>query len=217
MFTATTCATLARYVYAVNMPPYHHGDLPAALVRAARELLRENPTHEPSLREVARAAGVSHAAPYRHFATSAALRDQVGIQLLDELADTLSAAVTSAKDPEDALRALAHAYLRHMLSSPAEVKLIFEHRPGEPPSAEVMAAADRTYGVLMEAIVSGQRAGAFVAGDPVDLANTHWALMQGVISLYTLGKLTATTVDDVIELIDPYTDLLLTGLRPRDS
>ncbi len=53
-----------------NLPdrPYHHGDLRRAIVAAALEILSETQSHDFSLRELARRAGVSHNAPYKHFA-----------------------------------------------------------------------------------------------------------------------------------------------------
>ena len=58
--------------------PYHHGDLPRAIVKAALEILRETQSLEFSLRELARRAGVSHNAPYKHFADKRELHSILG-------------------------------------------------------------------------------------------------------------------------------------------
>src|SRR5260221_14141825 len=79
---------------------YHHGDLPAALLRAAIELLEESGETELSLRAVARRAGVSPAAPYRHYADREALISAVAAVGYRELAERLAAAHPAPPTPE---------------------------------------------------------------------------------------------------------------------
>src|ERR1700738_3072727 len=78
---------------------YHHGDLRAACVRAAMELLEEGSPTSLSLRAVARRAGVSPAAPYRHFADREALVSVVAAVGYRELAERLAAAHPSPSTP----------------------------------------------------------------------------------------------------------------------
>src|ERR1700751_1415552 len=89
---------------------YHHGDLPAALVRAAMELLEESGEAELSLRGVAPRAGVSPAAPYRHYADREALISAVAAVGYRELAERLAAAHPSPSTP----RQLARGAGRHV-------------------------------------------------------------------------------------------------------
>ena len=65
--------------------PYHHGDLRRALLEAAREVLREQGPEGCSLREVARRAGVTHAAPYHHFPSREALLGALANEAYAEL------------------------------------------------------------------------------------------------------------------------------------
>src|SRR5258708_21081937 len=91
---------------------YHHGDLRAALVRAAIELLEESGETELSLRAVARRAGVSPAAPYRHYADREALASAVAAVGYPELAQRLAAPHPSPSTPHHlATLALAHVPL----------------------------------------------------------------------------------------------------------
>src|SRR5437016_14215729 len=90
---------------------YHHGDLRGASLRAARELLEENGGADLSLRAVARRAGVSPAAPYRHFADRDALVSAIAAEGYRELAEYLAAAHPAPSTPDD-LDAVAVEYVR---------------------------------------------------------------------------------------------------------
>src|SRR3954447_22902525 len=99
-------------MFTVSTPDrgYHHGDLRRALLEAALELLAETGGDEVSLREVARRAGVSAMAPYRHFADKAALMAAIrdhGLQLLFERLN----AADADPDPRRALAAQGQAYV----------------------------------------------------------------------------------------------------------
>src|SRR6202140_2872056 len=106
---------------------YHHGDLRAALVRAAIELLDERGETELSLRAVARRAGVSPAAPYRHYADREALVSAVAAVGYRELAGRLAAAHPSPSSPAQ-LASVAVAYVEFALDRPALFRIMF----GEP-------------------------------------------------------------------------------------
>src|SRR5246500_5514477 len=106
---------------------YHHGDLRAALVRAAIELLEESGKTALSLRAVARRAGVSPAAPYRHYADREALVSAVAGLGYRELAERLVEAHPSPSTPEQ-LTSVAVAYVQFALERPALFRIMF----GEP-------------------------------------------------------------------------------------
>src|SRR5712664_3966128 len=96
---------------------YHHGDLRAACVRAALELLEEGGSAALSLRAVARRAGVAHSAPYRHYADRDALISSVAAVGYRELAEHLAAAHPAPSTPDD-LAAVAIAYVQFALARP---------------------------------------------------------------------------------------------------
>src|ERR1700747_2060815 len=106
---------------------YHHGHLRAALVSAALELLEERGETELSLRAVARRAGVSPAAPYRHYADREALASAVAAIGYRELAARLGAA-HPMPSPPDELASVAIAYVQFALERPALFRIMF----GEP-------------------------------------------------------------------------------------
>jgi AcrR family transcriptional regulator len=165
---------------------YHHGDLPAALVRAAMELLEESGETALSLRAVARCAGVSPAAPYRHYADREALVSAVATVGYRELAERLAAAHPSPSTPEELAR-VAVAYVQFALERPALFRVMF----GEPCDAgnderDVATAAVSRY---VRAIVERT----FPQADAEALATAVWALVHGLASLHLDGKLEASS------------------------
>ena len=203
---------------------YHHGDLRRALVEAARTMLEEGGA-ELSLREVARRAGVSHAAPYRHFPSLAALLDAVSVAVLDELTTRLRQAAAghtgaeagTADAAEEALRRVGAGYLRFVTDQPAEARLVFSQpKSTRPPDSAVTAAAHRAFAVLVEVIRAGQTTGAFRSADPETLATTTWALLHGLGTLTTAGQLPPAPSPTAASTPDPAHDhlgVLLAGLR----
>jgi AcrR family transcriptional regulator len=101
---------------------YHHGDLRAALVDAAIELIAERGVHGFSLAKASRRVGVTVAAPYRHFADREDLLAAVAVRALEVFAATLEAESAGAAGPEERLAAMARAYVRFA----AEERPLFE-------------------------------------------------------------------------------------------
>ena len=121
---------------------YHHGDLRAELVRVAGEIVDQEGTATFTLREAARRAGVSHGAPYRHFADREALLAEV----VEHGFAQLSAALREAA-PEGG-SAVARAYLGFALDRPRRYRLMFAGEAFPAHHAALSAQAD----VLLHAI-----------------------------------------------------------------
>ncbi|MFE4961449.1 TetR/AcrR family transcriptional regulator [Streptomyces sp. NPDC056660] len=169
---------------------YHHGDLRAACLRAARVLLEEDGSAALSLRAVARRAGVSATAPYRHFADRDALVSAVAAEGYRELARDLAAAHPSPATPDD-LAAVAAAYVRFALDHPALFRTMFAE-PCDPTSEERVAAT-----AVISEYVHGIVRGAFPDADADALSTTAWALVHGLAFLHLDGKLDASTPEIV--------------------
>src|SRR5437763_12760016 len=105
--------------------PYHHGDLQRAIVNAALEVLSETQSTEFSLRELARRAGVSHNAPYKHFADKDELLVAVSTAGFELLGRRISRAISPLKDPKEQLFAIVRAHVRQGLDNPALYRLMF--------------------------------------------------------------------------------------------
>lgn len=106
---------------------YHHGDLRNALLDAARKILEEESLANLSLRAVARRAGVSHAAPYRHFPNHEALLVEIAIEGFNELKNEITAAAEAASgDAEsDRIAKIGAAYMRFVARRPEVASLMF--------------------------------------------------------------------------------------------
>jgi AcrR family transcriptional regulator len=183
---------------------YHHGDLRAALVRAAMELLEESGETALSLRAVARRAGVSPAAPYRHYADREALVSAVAAVGYRELADRLAAAHPSPSTP-DQLASVAIAYVQFALERPALFRIMFTE-PCDRDNHErvaATAAVSQYLGGIVERI--------FPQADAEALATAIWALVHGLAFLHLDGKLDASTPTVVAERITAATHALLTA------
>ena len=157
--------------------PYHHGDLRAALLAAAARWLDEQGAETLTLRELARAAGVSHAAPYHHFASREELLAGVAELAFDRLADALADAAASV-DAAHALLDVGEAYVRAALAHPAQFRLMFGPllaRKAE--HAGLRRAAERAFSVLL---------GAATRHAPergLEIALAGWSLSHGAANL----------------------------------
>ncbi|MFJ8492926.1 TetR/AcrR family transcriptional regulator [Streptomyces sp. NPDC094038] len=183
---------------------YHHGDLRAACLRAARELLEEDGSAGLSLRAVARRAGVSATAPYRHYADRDALVSAVAAEGYRELAEYLAAAHPSPTTPDE-LAAVAVAYVRFALDRPAMFRVMFAE-PCDPNSEDRVAAT-----AAISEYVRGVVRGAFPGADPDALSTTVWALVHGLAFLHLDGKLDTSTPEVVADQVRAAVGALFTA------
>jgi AcrR family transcriptional regulator len=169
---------------------YHHGDLRAACLRAAMELLEEDGAAALSLRAVARRAGVSPGAPYRHYADRDALVSAVAAVGYHELAGYLAAAHPSPSTPDD-LAAVAVAYVRFAIEHPALFRVMF----GEPcdRDSDERVAATAAISEYVAAIVRQS----FPGADEEAMSIAVWGLVHGLAFLHLDGKLDASSPADV--------------------
>ena len=138
--------------------PYHHGDLRRAVVKAALEILNETQSLEFSLRELARRAGVSHNAPYKHFADKRDLLAAVSAAGFEVLAKRMASEIAGFRSPREQLFAMLRAYIAHGVENPALYSLMFGGYLGGPdrsrPAIE-MTEAEKTRALLAGVIVAG--------------------------------------------------------------
>jgi AcrR family transcriptional regulator len=165
---------------------YHHGDLRAACLRAAMELLEDDGAAGLSVRAVARRAGVSPGAPYRHYADRDALVSAVAAEGYRELAGYLSAAHPSPSTPDD-LAAVAVAYVQFALEHRALFRTMFSD-PCDGDSSERVAAT-----TAIAEYVGALVRRAFPGVDPDALSTALWAVVHGLAFLYLDGKLDTST------------------------
>ena len=167
---------------------YHHGDLKRALTEAALGLVTEKGPKGFTLREVARRAGVSAAAPYRHFSDKAQLLAAVATEGFIQLHETLSAVATTEKaDLTRQVLDMGRAYVRWAVTHADYYQVMFGSELDKSDKPELLTAGARAFDDLLDAIVGCQQANLLPVGDPREIAGPTWSLLHG-IALLTIGS-----------------------------
>lgn len=170
---------------------YQHGDLRAALIQAGLKLLTEGGVRGLTLRAAAQLAGVSHAAPYRHFRDKDALIQAVAEEGFHLLTLRMRQEIDGcgSTDVVARLRASAVGYVSYALEHPGYFRTIFggggrgEDCDPSTVSEALRAAGDQAYHVLRDLIAEGIGASRFRKGDPDQLALAAWSLVHGLSML----------------------------------
>ena len=171
--------------------PYHHGDLPAALLDAVESAVDDVGVSGVSLRDVARRAGVSHSAPAHHFGSKAGLLTAfatVGYRLLAE--SVIEEVVAS--DPQDSaaeLAAIGRGYIRFALAHRPHFEVMFRLDALDPDNAEFTAASEAAYGLLVATIERCRATGRLHGRSPELVAVSAWSLVHGMSALWISGRL----------------------------
>lgn len=169
---------------------YHHGDLARTLVQAAMKMIETDGPDGLNLREAARKAGVSVAAPYRHFADREALLAAVLTEGFLELTRVTEEARVAAPSAEASIVAAGTAYLAFASEHPALYRLMFGHGGAKTEYPELLAAGRASLAVLEKAVDAARAEGAFKNTPAPSLTLAGWALVHGLASLSADGLLT---------------------------
>ncbi|MDQ1234201.1 AcrR family transcriptional regulator [Paenibacillus sp. SORGH_AS306] len=165
--------------------PYHHGDLREKLILAGLELLSEGGVTGLDLRKVARKAGVSHAAPYRHFEDKSDLIAAVIEEGFSQLHDSLQRAVNmSEANTIDQLQNISLAYVEFTVKNPWSVREMFsgltiDHNM----YPSLYATSKKVFGLIENVIVSGQESGILNLDDSKELACVFLSTIHGTALL----------------------------------
>lgn len=179
--------------------PYHHGNLRAELLETAEQVLREDGLAHVTLRDLARKAGVSHAAPSRHFADRNALLVALAAVGFERLGAAVIAAVESGGGDFDAqFRAVATTFVRFAIDNSALVDVMFTIGKGRE-APELRAATAPLYGAFGALVDRGLEAGRLRALDADRLRPLIIATLQGIAAFAASGPLAARRVDALIE------------------
>ncbi|WP_119390859.1 TetR/AcrR family transcriptional regulator [Taklimakanibacter lacteus] len=189
---------------------YHHGDLREALVTAAVALLEEKGLASFTLRECARRAGVSHAAPAHHFATAADLLAEIAARGFERFVAALGKAADAADaSPAARLAAMGQAYVGFALANPAVYGLMFRAGAGPLQSPHLKTAASAAWQQLCDsvaAVLGPERRDEVTAK-----AAVVWALVHGTATLLLDRKLPpipARDMDPVAQIPSSLSGLL---------
>ena len=168
---------------------YHHGDLRAALLDAAMVILERGEAF--SIRAIARAAGVSPAAPYRHFPDREALESALAARGLRDLTADLSGVCPLPRDPVE-LSELGAAYVDFALRRPALFRLMFGQECDHELAERVQAAAE------LNELLTTAIANVYPESDQVDVALGGWGLVHGLACLYLDRKLISPSREQAV-------------------
>ncbi len=186
--------------------PYHHGDLRQALVQAGIEILEDQGLAALTLRETARHAGVSHAAPYHHFADKNALMAGVAHRGFEIMRDEMASRATGAADASDGLRAYGIAYAAFAQRHPALFRLMYSQQRFTPdPEGELDRANTGVYPEMIDGICV---ATGCTPEEAMLVGVLLWSTMPGLAMLWLEGQLQATGADSLESLAEAVTKRL---------
>ena len=167
---------------------YHHGNLRLALLEATVTQIKEVGVEKLSLRGIARIAGVSQSAPYRHFKDKNELLAEVATQAFIDLYQATSQQLTPQRSISENLEATALAYVDFAIANPEKYKLMFGPSIQNRRSySNMVAAGEKSFNVLISQVERGIAEGIFLNDCSMILANTLWTQVHGIASLIIDG------------------------------
>lgn len=200
--------------------PYHHGDLKNGLIEAGLRVLAEHGVAGMNLREVARVAGVSHTAPYRHFADKQALITAIADDGFDKLAAAIRSVDAADFDTATArLAAAGAAYVGFGCDNPDHFLLMFNRASASVERTSFESVAKVGFEFMVRRIQEGQRKGELRAGDALDMAKLLWSAMHGLAMLLIENQLPLPETapkkrrEAIAQLAESHVRMIMAGLR----
>ena len=169
---------------------YHHGRLREALIEAALAMVKENGVESVSVREVAKRAGVSSGAPFRHFPSRGALMTAVAEQAMGRFRDEIVRALDEvlSAEPLDRFRALGTAYMRWVMNNPEHFQVISNRGLIDFDSSESLRRDNAEIRSLMEDLLRQEQGRAPLrSGDVKAISFAARALAYGIARMYVDG------------------------------
>ncbi len=195
---------------------YHHGDLRNALIIAAAELIEELGSLNFTMADAARRAGVSNAAPYRHFRDRDALLEavtQLGFYVLGESSQRI--AQSHPRGSLEGIIALGHNYVTFVQQKAAFYDLMWGDIGTRSMDDERFNKAASGFYVLSDAVEAYLQSRGIEGVDKLDIAVKLWALVHGLAAVSMSGKLAQFHPEaDVPAMLDSATRQFFAGLNP---
>ena len=200
---------------------YHHGDLRRSLLDAALGLVASHGVQGFTLREAARAANVSHNAPYRHFPTRIHLLIELAIEGQGHLLSALRVAVARTADHRERIVRLGIAYMEYAVAHTAHFRVMFSSDVARNRTADLTDAQNATFQFFEQEIRASEQAGLIRRNAVQEHALAGWSALHGAAMLVLDGVLDETAVAarrkprDIARLV---IESLLTGiLNPLEN
>jgi AcrR family transcriptional regulator len=212
---------MTRKAAAPRTRAYHHGDLKNALLTAAIELIAVSGARALSLREVARATGVSHASTYRHFPNKESVLAAIAEQGFRELTRQMDrAALLPPRAPLQSLHRVGMAYVAFGRAHPHHLQIMFgDLITSHETYPSLLEASGAAFEVLLSTVRAGQKAGVIRGSDEHLVSFAAWSQVHGLALLMGSGhipvdgpgKLQSDKISDAV------LNLLQTGLAIRPA
>jgi AcrR family transcriptional regulator len=169
--------------------PYHHGNLRETLLQGAVRVIAEAGPAAFTLREVARRAGVSHNAPYRHFRNKDALLAAIATQGFRELTRAMRGPGERHLKAIDKLKQSGLAYVAFAVRRPEHFTVMFDAPVVTSEDPEYAQASQESFNTLVKHIQICQEEGQLPAGDTLERALYAWSLVHGIAKLAVAGRI----------------------------
>lgn len=196
-------------------PAYHHGDLRAALLKTATEMIAEQGMESLTLRELSKRIGVSRTAPYRHFSGKSTLLAAVAEEGFKRLYHKMQAAMKPAEgDIILQFQKMGFAYVQYAVENPTHFRLMFSceaENQAQDPTIET--AGESVFDLLVETIKKGQEQGQFKPGEPLELAYVAWSAVHGLATLIVEAQIHGEVDMETLTLLT--TQTIVDGMRLR--
>ena len=175
---------------------YHHGDLKNALIKAGVEILAKDGVNGLSLRKVALKAGVSHSAPYAHFADKQALIAAISTEGFRQLYECVSKVATKHKsNPRKQLIEAAWSYVQFAMDDRDRFKVMFSgilEKEKEYP--EFVEESQRNFQLVKTVVEANQATGILRSGSSDLVALSAWGIVHGFVMLLLDGQISHTVL-----------------------
>lgn len=192
---------------------YHHGNLREALISATITLIEEKGPTGFTMAEAAKTAGVSAAAPYRHFKGREEIIEEIALRGYQIFGDLMEFAKTKGSTPISQFGSVGRAYLAFARKHPGHYIAMFESSVSINASPELASAANKALDVLVQ---SAEALTAHLPKDerpPASMISHHvWAMSHGVVELFARGTPGARSPFAPEELLESGIDIYLKGI-----
>lgn len=199
---------------------YHHGNLKQALVDASIKLIETKGPTGFTMAEAAKAAGVSAAAPYRHFEGREDLIIEIARQGFEIFADLMAFAYDKGETPLASFESVGRAYLAFARKYPGNYIAMFESNISINANPELSNVANRGFDVLSKAAEDLSQHLPLAKRPPPMMISQHiWAMSHGIVELFARGEPGARSPFSPEELLETGTGIYLRGLGilPEDN
>ena len=208
------CQHIWGIIFVVNQTkPYHHGDLRGALLQASLELLRHPASGDFTLRQIARRAGVSHNAPYRHFRDKDDLLAAIAEQGFERLTAAIQSAAGKGQTPFEQLQSAGIAYIEFAQAQPEHFSVMFSIDLKENRHVSAKAAAEKCFAELVKLVAASRQVQSPRSVPPETAALVAWTQVHGIAVLALRGQLRFRSRREIKEFAKLATEAIGRGLR----